>query len=198
MVRLAVAAFLTLTTAASAEVYEAPAHGLAVRDAPGGTIIDTLSAGHGPIETTGADQTGAWLRIGLAESDGWVARDALAPREVARFEGTAVPEGLVCSGTEPFWSATLSGDGVMIDALGAEPAAWSLVGLSVAEGRVGTPAVATLMREGASALLVIRAAACSDGMSDRTHAWQADLVHQVGGDTPLAFRTGCCRLPTTP
>ena len=199
LVRPAIAALLALAPAAvAADVYEAPAHGLTVRDAPGGAVVETLPPGHGPIETTGRDQTGTWSRIGLAEGDGWVARDALAPREVARFQGTTVPEGLICSGTEPFWSATLAADGVTLAAPGVDAEDWSLGAQSVAEGRAGTPALFTLGRDDASAMLLIREAPCSDGMSDRTHAWQADLVRELGADTPLALRTGCCRLPTAP
>lgn len=195
MVRSAIAAFVALVAPAAADIYEAPAHGLAVRDAPGGAVIESLPQGAGPIETTGIDETGTWLRVGLAERDGWVARDALVPRAVTRIAGSAVPGGLVCSGTEPFWSATLEADGATLREPGSGAERWALSGLTVAEGRSGTPALATLTQDGASAMLLIRETPCSDGMSDRIHAWQADLMRQTGGDAPLALRTGCCRLP---
>ncbi|SEA08325.1 peptide-binding protein [Rubrimonas cliftonensis] len=162
-------------------LFTAPAHPLPVRDAPGGDVIGALEPGATPVESTGAD--GAWLRIGFGERDGWVARDALSPTETPMLAGSQAPDGLLCSGTEPFWSLRLEaattlrspdGDGPALTLHGVAPA----VGMSAFPARVDYgPLVA-----------VLRPLACADGMSDRTQAWTVDVLD---GDRLL---TGCCRL----
>lgn len=190
---LLLAALAPWQPALAFEVFSAPEHGLVVREAPGGAAIATLPPGYGPIETTGQDITGAWLRIGLAEQDGWVARDAVAPATVPLLDGDLLPEGLMCFGVEPNWSARLTAGGATIGDPGQE-AMWSLDGIAPAEGRREGQALATLRRDEATALLLVRRAACSDGMSDRTHAWQADLLLPSDAGTAFGLRTGCCRL----
>jgi hypothetical protein len=166
------------------QYFEGPDHPLVVRAAPGGAPIGELPPGAGPLEVAATDAGAGWGRIGFGEADGWVALDALTPGDVAALPYAPLPEGLVCAGVEPFWSLTLTNEGAVLASPDAASGAAPGLAVSAAEGR-SWPVL--LRFEGLSAL--IRPAACSDGMSDRTDAWTADLI---ADDT---LRAGCCRLP---
>jgi hypothetical protein len=184
-----------VATAALAEppVFEAPADGLTVRAAPGGEPVGTLARGH-RVEATAVD--GVWVRFALGEVDAWAAVDALRPVEVPWLGSTRLPVGLVCSGTEPFWSLTLAPEAIVWRTPEAETP-WGLFAAAPATGRPAFPVLLTLMRESRSMLAIIRPGACSDGMSDRTQAWHAEVVTQTpdGAGGVLTLHTGCCRLP---
>ena len=169
---------------------------LPVRDAPDGDEVDALPPAT-RVETTG--EQGGWVRVPLAESDAWAARDALQPVEVSRLAGSALPEGLVCTGTEPFWALHLSTAGSRYEEPGAQPEPLALVSAAAADGFQRFPVLMTLMRGQTAVLAVIRPEACTDGMSDRTQPWRADVILQgsEGGAVPT-LRSGCCRLPPAP
>ncbi len=161
--------------------FSAPAHPLPVRDAPGGGVIGALEPAATPVETTGAD--GAWVRIGFGERDGWVARDALSPVETPRLAGSEAPDGLLCSGVEPFWSLKLGATTTLRSPDGDGPER-ALQGVAPAVGMSAFPA----RLDYGALVAVLRPLACVDGMSDRTQAWTVDVLD---GDRLL---TGCCRL----
>lgn len=191
--RIAAAALLLATAAAAEPSYvTAPDHALAVRDAPAGSALGTLAPGAGPLEITGLDDSGVWGRIIFGESDGWIALDATTPGDPPRLADSAIPEGLVCVGTEPFWSLTLEGDEVLHATPGAERESFGLLDVQPAEGR-RWPVRLALHGEDRSGVAILRPDACSDGMSDRTHAWSVDVV--IEGEGALRLRSGCCRLP---
>jgi uncharacterized membrane protein len=189
------AALALAASAASAEpgYLAAPDHALTVREAPGGAALGALAPGLSPVEITGLDETGLWGRVIFGERDGWVALDALTPAEPPRLADSAIPSGLVCAGTEPFWSLTLSNEAIVYSAPGAEPEDFGLMDVRPAEGFARWPSRLTLYGEARSGVAILRPLACSDGMSDRTHAWTLDFLIQEEG--ALRLRSGCCRLP---
>lgn len=170
---------------------------LPVRDAPDGATVAELAPAT-VVEATG--ERGGWIRVPLAETDAWAARDALRPVDVPRLEGSALPDGLLCTGTEPFWSLRLSSAGIVYEEPGAPARPFGLLSAAPADGALRTPVLVTLIQDRESMLAIVRPAACSDGMSDRTQPWQADVVLQRPGTGPavLALRSGCCRLPPEP
>jgi uncharacterized membrane protein len=194
---LALAVLLALPAAAEPLYLQGPDFPLPLRDAPGGAPVSDLAPG-ARVETTGED--GAWVRVPLAEADAWAARDALRPVAVARLGDSGLPDGLLCTGTEPFWSLRLDAAGASFSEPGAETDTFGMFAIAAATGQPRFPALVTMMQEGRSMLAVIRAGACSDGMSDRTQPWQVDLVRQEpdGAGGILTLRTGCCRLPPQP
>ena len=170
---------------------------LTLRDAPDGAPVAELAPST-LVEATA--ESGAWVRVPLAESDAWAARDALTVASVARLGDSALPVGLLCSGTEPFWSLRLDADGAAFSEPGAETDVLGVFAIAPAIGRPRFPALVTMMQDARSMVAIIRPSACNDGMSDRTQPWQVDLVRQepdgVGG--VLTLHTGCCRLPPQP
>lgn len=162
----------------------APDFPLTVRDWPGGPAAGSLPAGAGPIEIGLIDETGAWGRIALGETDGWVSIDALRPFDIEATSYAPIPAGLVCTGTEPFWSLRFDADNAVSAAPGVDEATVGVDGHSVAEGRKWP--IAIRMDD---VTAVLRPAACHDGMSDRTQSWSVDVLNADG------LRTGCCRLP---
>lgn len=188
---------LALPAAAEPLYLRGPDFPLPLRDAPGGEPVADLAPG-ALVETTGAD--GAWVRVPLAEGDAWAARDALRPATVARLGDSALPVGLLCTGTEPFWSLRLDADHAVFGEPGAADDAFGVFAIAPARGRPRFPAMVTLMQDARSMVAVIRPGACSDGMSDRTQPWLVDLVRQEpdGAGGVLTLHTGCCRLPPQP
>ena len=187
---LAAAALIAGAAAAQEpEYFRAPGHPLTVRDAPAGTPIGELARGAAPIEATGVDDSGAWARIAFGEGDGWVALDALTTMRVPDAAYGPLPAGLLCAGSEPFWSARFGPETVETQAPGEEPQSFAVDGAVVAQGAARFPLAVRIGEMTA----VLRPGACFDGMSDRTHAWSVDLL--IARPGALALRTGCCRLP---
>lgn len=198
----AIAAALTLTAAAAhAQIadqpryFEAPS-GLVARAEPNddAPTLSELGAGASPIEATAVEGVDfRWRRVVALEGVGWIAVDGLTELDPPRIGETALPVGLSCLGTEPFWSLDLDGPD---QAVVSWP--WSLDRTNFltienslgAMARLGAPA-AIGFRSGA--LLVVSAATCSDGMSDRLYPWSAVVIAADGGEAQLL--SGCCRLP---
>ena len=150
-----------------------------------------------PVEVLETITVGSstWGRVIAADNDGWVNMAFLEPAPVALIGETAVPEGLACSGTEPFWDATFSKSAVAFSAVDEEG-----VDLPI------TTAIAAIARphrfsivagEGKSRMTAALAfgETCSDGMSDRNYGWRVDLLIELPkAEYPRAYE-GCCRLP---
>ena len=186
-----VAALLApLAAMAAPPAYFTAPKGAKVRAAPEAEAkpVGALPPGAGPIEAVEED---GWLRLTWGEGDGWVRRDALSPTEVPRLGSTALPLGLVCAGTEPFWSITL-GDGARF-ATPEGGRSYAIEGAATAEGRLSFPVAVRLAAEDGGGTAVIRPLTCNDGMSDRTWPWTVDLLLRQG--TEWSLLTGCCRLP---
>lgn len=171
------------------EFFRAPGHRLTVRDTPAGAPIGELPAGSSPVEATGVDDSGAWARIVFGESDGWVAIDALTTARVPDAAYGPVPVGLVCAGSEPFWSMRFGPETVETQAPGEEPQTFAVETVAVAQGAARFP-IALRIGEMTA---VLRTGSCFDGMSDRTHAWSLDLL--IARPEAMGLRTGCCRVP---
>ena len=197
-VRAAVlAAAMALPAAAEPLYLQTPNWPLPVRDAPDGVVVADLPPGS-TVETTG--EAGSWVRVPLGESDAWAARDALRPGTVARLGDSALPAGLLCSGTEPFWSLRLESTGATLAEPDGEAEHFGLYSIAPAAGQQRFPALVTMMQDARSMLAIIRPEACTDGMSDRTQPWRVDVVRQApdGAGGVLTLHTGCCRLPSQP
>jgi uncharacterized membrane protein len=156
-------------------------------DAPGGSRTDALR--EGPVE---ALVKNGWLRVSRGERSLWLDPADVAPAPPATLAGGALPDGLACFGTEPFWSLTLGSTGMVVSMLGAKSVAVRLAELDAA-----APGVAAARFTGVQAGRVeITRADCSDGMSEALHPWRATLTLEVGDAPPRL--TGCCRYRPTP
>jgi uncharacterized membrane protein len=192
--RLALLGALLAGQAAAGPVYfEAPKRSIEARDAPGGAVVGLLPGGAGFVEALETDSSGEWALVALAESGGWIPLAGLTPAQPPAIAGTAIPDGLRCIGTEPFWSVRFSTDGATHERPdGGENA----LGLSVAAWPDGAamPLPVRLRNEGMDFIGLLDHAACSDGMSDRPYGWTLS-IGQRGAGPAGAARTGCCFLP---
>ena len=155
--------------------------------------IGDLAHDQTAVEVIDTDESGDWGRIVWAESHGWVAMRFLEPDDIAMIGQSRLPQGLLCSGTEPFWSIRYTGDTALYSDFNNNSATLPLTDLLTAAGRTGFPA---LLRHGtgdATSTAVIRAQLCSDGMSDRDYPYAVSLMIEAGKDRILF--DGCCQLP---
>lgn len=168
---------------------------LNVRAAPDASSADIGDLPHDArgVEVAGTDASGKWGRITWQEGDGWIAMRFLTDDPQPGIADTALPQGLLCAGTEPFWSMRYSaGGGVYSDASGN---AHSL-GLNAAhtpQARGPFPVVMSHRGASAASMAFVEPMDCSDGMSDRTYPWRVLLLLSDAGGQRLL--DGCCQLP---
>jgi uncharacterized membrane protein len=166
---------------------------LNVRGAPDASaeIVGTLAPDMRGVEVVGLDPSGGWGQVNTGESSGWAAMRFLASRE-GIWRAGALPEGLTCFGTEPFWSLR-PGGGRLVLATPEGPERDMALSAALDIGIDGDPQRALVAEDADGRLTVgITPAACSDGMSDRGFGLAALVVREGGGAAELL--TGCCSL----
>jgi uncharacterized membrane protein len=169
---------------------------LNIRSAPGANSPDIGDLSHEAraIEVTGLNEDGTWARIAAGERDGWVSTRFLAPDTVPTIAPTSVPQGMLCVGTEPFWSLGLNGTMARYRHPSDGQMDLAFESALVAEGRLGTPAMLTYVTDRNDVIdATITGVTCSDGMSDRTYGWSVTLRLFAPGQN--RFLEGCCSLP---
>lgn len=181
-------ALYTVTGVAAGDV-------LNLRSGPGTSfpVQDALPPGAKGVEVLGLSADGAWAETAGPEGPLWAATRFLARESGA---GWAAPETpLSCSGTEPFWAFTLSPSAARFEP--ADGPALSLTPLPFEGAEApGTRSAALRSPEG-PALALIRAEACSDGMSDRPFGLSLTLVLFGQGGAEAHRYQGCCTLAPT-
>ncbi|WP_072777459.1 COG3650 family protein [Marivita hallyeonensis] len=169
---------------------------LNIRSAPSASSQDIGDLAHDSraVEVLGFDPSGNWARIALNERDGWVSTRFLDRDEVPRIDATSVPEGLICGGTEPFWALGLYGNTARYSHPEDGDTDFTFDSASVAEGRLGAPALVTLATDRNEVIeATLTGATCNDGMSDRSYGWS--ITMQLIAPGKRRFLEGCCHLP---
>ena len=138
------------------------------------------------------DASGNWARIIWYDQMAWVSTHYLAPDNPPTIAGTALPEGLSCGGTEPFWDVTLRSSGAQYSDPVTDPVTLGFQSAMAPAGRTGFPVMLTYAGSGGSVQSIIRPLICNDGMSDREFGLSADIVLQTA--TGTALYSGCCAL----
>lgn len=153
----------------------------------GAPIIGTLPPDAAGIEVI--ESRDGWLRVTRPETSGWVSA-RFARMHPGLWQADALPAGLVCHGTEPFWSLTLAGGAARF----ASPQSVEDYG----DARVLSPFDAAenprraITAQGLTALITPAPALCSDGMSDALYALDADLILGTGAGS--RYLRGCCSI----
>lgn len=145
------------------------------------------------IEVLGTDASGAWAEIIWEEGNAWIARRFLTPDTVDQVQGTRLPAGLLCGGTEPFWSLKLGQASAVYSDISGMTFTMPMAGSTVAEGRPDFPVAMQHGGGGNGSLSVVRPIRCSDGMSDRDYPYTLSFILQTTGGR--RFLEGCCHLP---
>lgn len=153
-------------------------------------VVGRLPPGAGPVEIV-ADMDG-WGRVVAGEGGAWVSMRSLAPVEIAGIGASALPDGLVCTGAEPFWTlAFAEGAATLETAAGSPPLAMTILDAAEAAGR--TDPTALWLAGAGEGVAHVERRFCSDTMSDRVYGYGVT----VSVATAEARRTlsGCCRVP---
>lgn len=130
-----------------------------------------------------------WLRVALPETSGWISgRFATMRRDL--WQPDAVPAGLACHGTEPFWSLTLDGAAAQFSTPAAATRHEGLRIFSPFDGAENPRRAITA--DGLVALVTPAPQLCSDGMSDARFGLDVDLVTGSGEDA--RYLRGCCSI----
>ncbi len=153
--------------------------------------INLPTAANAAGEEPNADATD----VAEAQSRPLVSLDSLLSGAGVEVPESAVPDGLICFGNEPFWSLTFEGAGIVtFNTPDIEvPQSYPVVDAQTARGRPEYPVAIELDAGLKTGLAMIDYEACSDGMSDATHLWRVDLLLKDQAERKLL--TGCCRTP---
>lgn len=165
---------------------------LAVRRAPApdAPLLGHIEGGDGPVEIVVSN--GAWGMVVAGERNGWVQRSGLVELLTNPLPGSALPEGLACFGTEPFWHLLVRSGEVEMSGPFEPSEVYAIRDVQAGDGVRGIAGLWLENDTGDSGHLLIQDRLCSDGMSDALHGrWVA--LYRAG----RPVRTGCCgsRLP---
>ncbi|MDO5605194.1 MAG: SH3 domain-containing protein [Paracoccus sp. (in: a-proteobacteria)] len=156
----------------------------------GADIIGRIAPDATGVEVV--ETRGNWGRVNMAETSGWVAMRYLSYRTDVWMPGR-LPDGLVCTGTEPFWSMRAVDGRIIWDTPGGGEVQVS--GLHITDSAVPRDPRRGLLAEDDHNLIAaaITPKACSDGMSDRHYGLETIVIlngRLVGDKTQMM--TGCC------
>jgi uncharacterized membrane protein len=168
----------------------APTEVLNIRGGPDVSepVIGRLAADARDIEVVALDPTGVWGLVNAGERAGWVALRFLREQPEIWRPGS-LPAGLVCLGTEPFWSLRPEGDALVYDTPEAGPVSFPFTALDI-----GAPddVRRALVAGETGPIAAITPRVCSDGMSDRAFGLEALLI--LGSEDGPRLRNGCCSI----
>lgn len=158
-----------------------------------------LAPGAGPVEILEVKTEGAseWGRLVTGESDGWVAMRFLEPAEVATIGETAIPDGLSCGGSEPFWNIAFGQSaGMKFSTMEGLELTMPYTFAQTALARMHRFALRGEASGHVATAILGKNETCFDSMADGTRGWRIDLLIEKQGDSeyPQLYE-GCCLLP---
>jgi uncharacterized membrane protein len=166
---------------------------LRAEPAASAALVGSLAPGATGIEVTGLSPDGKWGMVSFGESTGWASMAYLAPSAAPPWYDLQSP--LTCIGTEPFWSLTYSPETKTAHFTTPEEEGPEMDVATLWPGQEWRQTAAFDFRtaEG-SGMAVIRAEACSDGMSDARFGLRLDAFVQGTTAAPASQLNGCCKL----
>lgn len=171
----------------------APGDRLNLRAGPSATAeaVGALAPGTAGVEVVETTPDGRWGRVNAGEGPAWVSMRYLVAEPGPDWHAMARP--LSCHGTEPFWSLAIPPDGgpLLLERMGEGSDSLTRTVTSPAFGRPRSVGMALDGPRGPG-LAVIRAEACSDGMSDRVAGLSLQMF--LGGASGTESYLGCCSL----
>lgn len=163
---------------------------LNVREEPSASSKDlgNIPPGSQTFEILETDSTGEWGRILWLDKTAWVALKFMTPVQPPHLADTIVPIGLLCAGTEPFWTFEIeSADNAELSTSDAVTP-MSLGNVKVSKNRDEHPIAIEVLTPNYTAVAILSRKACSDGLSDINYNWAADIITQP----ELSLLSGCC------
>lgn len=153
-------------------------------------IVGELEANAIGVEVLRLDPTGNWARVAVdPETMGWVAVRFLE-RQPGFVAGT-LPDKLSCSGTEPFWSMSLSQDGGLYRTPDESLALYNHVTSTRSANRTDR---FTQFFAGASGVVVatLTNGSCFNMMSGAESGWSVELLRSETTIDKSLMLSGCC------
>ena len=166
---------------------------LNIREAPDGQakVIATLPATAKGVEVVARDPSGKWGKVNAGERSGWVAMRFLKPQP-GLWQPGALPQSLVCTGTEPMWS--LKAGKALVLAEPDQPPRELGLRKVMDRGIPGEPTRGLIAGDDKGRLTAfLRPAQCSDGMSERAYGLAVAVILD-GQEMPSRMLTGCCTI----
>lgn len=154
-------------------------------------IVGSFAPDAVPVEVLQVQD--GWGYVSTGERMGWASMTFLEPVEVQRLGQSAIPEGLTCGGTEPFWGAAISESGISFASMDSAEEVFNFI---AADNFGGAGPLRNLLIGGndtRTVTAVVSSETCSDGMSDRDYPRRIDFVFNGEGG-PSGF-AGCCSMP---
>ncbi len=163
---------------------------LNVRELPNSSapIVGGLAPNSGPIEVL-ATQLG-WAQVSSGEGTGWVSMNFLEEMQLPVIGNTALPQGLRCGGTEPFWGLEISSERVVLDDMNEGVSGFPMFETGQFANRAGSLNFFIAAGEGGQMTGIISNSFCSDGMSDRLYGREIELLISTPDGTSAV--SGCC------
>lgn len=164
---------------------------LNIRAAPSAQapILGTLAPTQTGVEVTGLSPDGRWARVNTGETAGWAALRFLTPQGGPGWRSGQA--SLSCFGTEPFWGLSLFFPGSQAEFVDPSSGGFNLVtDAGALPTTVFPPTLAVPFSGARQGMAVIRAADCSDGMSDMAYGLEVQVYWR--GQTDAL--SGCCSL----
>ncbi len=151
-------------------------------------IVGELAPNSRPIEVL-ASQNG-WAQVSTGEGTGWVSTHFLEEIQLPTIGDTALPEGLRCGGTEPFWGLEIDATQVVLDDMNEGISTFPMFETGQFANRAGSLNFFIAAGEGGQMTGIISNRICSDGMSDRDYGRAIELLISTPGGTSAV--SGCC------
>ncbi len=168
---------------------------LNIRAEPNGSspIIGMLGPSQTGIEVVHTNESGNWALVNTGEMSGWVSLTFLKPQDNSPWY--ALESIIQCNGTEPFWSLKISPNDKTAHIVTPDEEGPEMDLAATWPGTAWNPVAALQMAtDEGSAMAVIRANACSDGMSDRAYGLSVDVFSSGTTAAVASAMRGCCTL----
>jgi len=154
-------------------------------------VVGSLAPNAFPVEVIKTSD--GWGYVATQEGMGWVSLHFLKQISFAKFANTNLPQGLTCSGTEPFWSLVMAGDKIIYSTPDQSAKTYALVDSGLMQNLGGTTSFVIGQNNSKPLTGIVSNQICSDGMSDIDYARRIDLLISAGGAT--SGYSGCCHVP---
>ncbi len=165
---------------------------LNVRAGPsaGSDILTGLAYNASPVEVF--EVRDGWAQVALGEGMGWVSMHFLDKIELSNIEKTALPEGISCGGTEPFWNLVMADGRVEYSALGEDDTSFTIFEAGQFQNVGRSVNFVLAQASGAQFTGIVSNQLCSDGMSDRDYLRRIEIL--LSSPEGTVGQSGCCKV----
>jgi len=153
-------------------------------------IVGSLAPDAFPVEIIRSKN--GWGYVAANEGMGWVSKHFLEQISFANFAKTNFPEGLSCSGTEPFWRLVMTNNKITYSGMDQAAKTYFLVESGQMQNRGGATSFVIGQNNGQPLTGIVSNQLCSDGMSDIDYARRIDLL--IYGEGGTSAYSGCCQV----